>query len=82
MKWYHLLDRCDNPIALGRWGLPTGAPFESVAQVEACGWVGSNHDLHLYLQSDALMSASWQALTRAVPAEVPQEVLRPLAVHQ
>ncbi|MEX0936979.1 MAG: hypothetical protein WDZ59_03905 [Pirellulales bacterium] len=82
LKWYHLLDRCDNPIALGRWGLPTGALFESVAQVESCEWVGRNHDLHLYLQSDALMSLSWQALTRDRPAEVSHEVLRPLAVHQ
>lgn len=66
MRWYHLIDRCRRPQALGLHGLACpsrlGAERRKVCQRNVCREVGRRHDFFSYVCRPSLMQHVWRYL--------------------
>ncbi len=66
MRWYHLIDRCGRPQALGLHGLDCpsrlGADRAKVCQRNVCRDVGRQHDFFSYICCASLMRQVWHYL--------------------
>ncbi|OHB75982.1 MAG: hypothetical protein A2W31_01300 [Planctomycetes bacterium RBG_16_64_10] len=67
LKWYHMIDRCRRPSALGRWGIAwpgmLGADAQKVDQCDVCCLLGREHSFQSYLNCPDLMRQTWSYLS-------------------
>ena len=67
MKWYHMINRCRHPTALGRWGIPSswllGADARKIDQCDVCSQLGQIHSFQSYLGCPDLMRQTWWHLS-------------------
>jgi hypothetical protein len=67
MRWYHMIDRCRRPTALGRWGIPSswllGADAPRIDQWDVGSQIGQVHSFQSYLGCPHLMRQTWRHLS-------------------
>ena len=73
MRWYHLIDRCTRPCALGYAGVAStealGESAEKVEELSVRNVIGKSHDLAMYLCRPGLMASAWDSLEHSPDSE-------------